>query len=80
MSPDQRAEYLRPYVLTTALREELLNLREESDGANLKLKPVKTGMGKDKVSSLTYALYYIREVEENKKKKRFKASDWLMMN
>lgn len=80
MTPDQRAKYLRPYVLTTALREELLNLREESDGANLKLKPVKTNMGKDKVSSLTYALYYVREEEENKKKKQFKASDWLMMN
>lgn len=80
MSAEQRADYLRPFVLTSVLKEEMLNLREENEGVNIILKRVSNMIQKDKVSSLIYALYYIREEEENKKKRRFKASDWLMMN
>jgi hypothetical protein len=40
MKPEQRAEYLKPYTLTSILKEEMLNLREENEGINIILKRV----------------------------------------
>jgi hypothetical protein len=48
----------------------MLNLREENEGINIKLKPANKNIGHDKVSSLLYAIYYIREYEDTKKKRR----------
>ena len=38
MTPEKRAEYLKPFTLTSILREEMLNLREENEGINIILK------------------------------------------
>jgi hypothetical protein len=38
MSPEQRNEYLMPYQLTSILRDQMLNLREENEGINIILK------------------------------------------
>jgi hypothetical protein len=38
MKPEERAEYLKPYTLTSVLREEMGNLREETEGINIILK------------------------------------------
>jgi len=38
MSLEQRAEYLKPFTLTSILKEEMLNLREENEGLNIILK------------------------------------------
>ena len=81
MSPEQRNEYLLPFTLTSILKEEMLNLREENAGINIILKSVNKRLGHDKVSSLEYGLYYIKEEEETKKKKktgRFK--DYMFMS
>ena len=81
MTPEQRAEYLKPYTLTSILKEEMLNLREENEGVNIILKQVNKKIKKDKFSALEYGLYYIKEIEENrKKKKRFNAKEWVFMN
>lgn len=81
MSPEERAKYLKPFIQTSILKEELLNLREENEGVNIILKQVNRSIGKDRFSSLEYGLYYIREVEESKKKrKRFNVKDLLLMN
>lgn len=81
MTPEERAEYLKPFTLTSILREELLNLREENEGINIILKQANKKIKKDKFSSLCYGLYYIKQEEESKKKrKKFKASDLLFMN
>ena len=81
MSTEERAKYLKPFTLTSILKEEILNLREENEGVNINLKQINRSIGKDKFSSLEYGLYYIREIEESKKKKkRFNAKDWLMKN
>lgn len=81
MTPEQRAEYLRPYVLTSILKEQLLNLREETEGVNIKLKQANKGIKKDKVSSLGYGVYYIKQEEENKKKKkRFDVRDLMLFS
>ena len=80
MTTDARKDYLKPFTLTTSLREEIMNLREENEGLNIILKQVNKNIKKDKVSALEYALYYIKKEEERKKKKTFRASDWMFMN
>lgn len=81
MTPEARNAYLQPYVYTSILKQELMNLKQENEGANIILKQCSRRIGKDKVSSLIYALLYIkREEEQKKKKRRFKASDWMLFN
>lgn len=70
MTPEERAEYLKPYTLTSILKEEMLNLREENEGINIILKQANRGIRKDKFSAMEYGLYYIKQVEDSKKKKR----------
>mgnify|MGYP004580239143 FL=1 len=57
-----------------------MNLREENEGVNIILKQANKAIKKDKVSSLEYGLYYIKQEEESKKKKRFSAKDWMFLN
>lgn len=81
MTPEERADYLRPYVLTDILKEELMNLREENEGVNIILKQANKGIGKDKFSALEYGLYYIKQEEDSKKKKkRFNVKDFMFMS
>ncbi len=81
MTPEQRAEYLKPFTLTSILKEEMMNLREETEGLNIILKQANKGIKKDKFSSLEYGLYYIEEEEEKKKKKKkFDAKQWKFFN
>lgn len=70
MSRDERDEYLRPFVLTSVLREELLNLREQTEGVNIILSRANKNIKKDKVSSLGYGLYYIKTEEDDPKRRR----------
>ena len=81
MKPEERAEYLKPFTLTSILREEMLNLREENEGINIILKQANKSIKKDKFSALCYGLYYIKQEEDSKKKrKKFNASEWMFMN
>jgi hypothetical protein len=81
MTTTERAKYLSPFTLTSILKEEILNLKEENEGVNIILKRVNKTIKKDTFSSLEYGLYYIREVEESKRKrKRFNVKDLLLMN
>lgn len=76
MSPDKRAEHLKPFTLTTILREQMLNLVEENEGVNIILKQSSKGIKKDKFSAFEYGLYYIKQEEDKKKKRKgFKISD-----
>ena len=69
MSMEQRNEYLRPFTLTTVLREQLLNLVEDNQGVNIILKQSSKSIPKDKFSAFTYGLYYIKQEEDRKKKR-----------
>ena len=81
MTPEERAEYLYPFTLTSILKEEMMNLREETEGLNIILKQANKRIIKDKFSAFEYGLYYIREEEENKKRKKArKISDFMFMN
>ena len=78
MTPEQRNGYLRPFILTSILKEQMLNLIEENQGVNIILKQSNRSVKKDKFSAFIYGLYYIRyEQELNKKKKRYNISDLL---
>ena len=81
MTPEQRAEYLKPFTLTSILREEMLNLREENEGVNIILKKANKSIAKDKFSAFEYGLYYIKQEEDSKKKKkRGRISDYMFLN
>lgn len=81
MTPEQRAEYLKPYTLTSIFKEEMLNLREENEGVNIILKQANKSIKKDKFSAFEYGLYYLKQEEDNKKKKKkFNAKEWMLMN
>ena len=75
MTPDKRAEHLKPFTLTTILREQMLNLVEENEGVNIILKQSSKGIKKDKFSAFEYGLYYIKQEEDRKRKKKFRVSD-----
>ena len=81
MKPEERAEYLKPFTLTSILKEEMMNLREENEGVNIILKQANKSIKKDKFSAFEYGLYYIKQEEDRKRKKRKKRfSDMLFMN
>lgn len=81
MTPEERANYLKPFTLTSILKEEMLNLREDNEGVNIILKQANRSIPKDKFSSFEYGLYYIKQLEDTRKKrKRFSAKDFLLMN
>ena len=78
MNIDERNEYLRPFILTSILKEQMLNLVEENEGVNIILKQSNRSIKKDKFSAFIYGLYYIRYEEElNKKKKKRNIVDFL---
>ena len=81
MRPEERAEYLKPFTLTSILREEMLNLREENEGVNIILKQANKSVPKDKFSALEYGLYYIKQEEDNKNRRRSRRfSDFMFMS
>ena len=80
MSPDKRAEHLKPFTLTTILREQMLNLVEENEGVNIILKQSSKGIKKDKFSAFEYGLYYIKQEEDRKKRKKFNVKDMMFFS
>lgn len=81
MTVEQRNEYLIPYQLTSNLRDQLLNLVQENDGANTILKQNNRGIKKDKHSALCHGMYYIKLEDERKnKRKSFNIADLCFVN
>ena len=70
MDASKRAEYLKPFTLTTILREQLLNLVEDNEGVNIILKQSSRNIPKDKFSAFEYGLYYIKQEEDRKRKRK----------
>ena len=81
MSPDERAEKLMPFTLTTVLKEQMMNLVEDNEGVNIILKQNNRGIKKDKFSAFEYGLYYVKLDEERKRKRKsHRISDFMFMN
>lgn len=78
MSPFDQMQYKMPYVQTTLLVYELINLDHETNGTNIKIVE-KTGMRKDRYSSLAYNYWVQCQLERevlNKKKNEFRIEDY----
>lgn len=70
LSTEEEVEFLVPYLQTTLLVNELMQLETEVHGNNMKLTPVYSSMRKDRYSSLIYGLWWIvRYLEARNKKK-----------
>lgn len=67
-SEEDKARMLNPYIQTTALTNELVNLEYESTGGYIKIKEVGANR-KDRYSSLAYGNYYADLLENDLKKK-----------
>ena len=81
MKPEERQDYLRPFTLTSILKDEMMNLREENEGVNIILKQANKSIAKDKFSAFEYGLYYIKLEEDSKRKrKRTRMSDFMFMS
>ena len=70
MTPEQRAEYLMPFVQTSILKDQMLNLIESNEGVNIILKQNNNSIKKDKFSAFEYGLYYAKLDEERKRKRK----------
>ncbi len=68
-----RAKHLKPYTMTSILKEEMLNLRRKhSSGSNqhVVLERVNSRIPKDKFSALEYGLYYVKLIDDLQRKKK----------
>ena len=70
MDSVKRNERLQPFVLTTILRNQMLNLVEDNEGVNIILKQSSRSIPKDKFSAFEYGLYYIKQEEDRRRKKK----------
>ena len=70
MDSVKRNERLMPFQLTTILRSQMLNLVEENEGVNIILKQSSKSIPKDKFSAFEYGLYYIKQEEDRRRKKK----------
>lgn len=63
MTEIQQAKLKLPYVQTTLLVGELVNLSHETSGGYVKVKE-KSGMRKDRYSSLEYGYYFVSQLDK----------------
>ena len=69
LDPDLKAKILMPYIQTTLLINELVNLQYEIIGANIKISE-RSNARKDRYSALAYGNYFATELERNITKKK----------
>lgn len=81
LSIKEKARYLKPYTLTTLLKDQMMNLiRKSEDMVNVGLKRSDNDIKKDKFSALEYGLYYISLKESTKKRTNGHISSYLNFN
>ena len=85
MSPEERADYLRPYVMTSILRDQMMNLivkdTENQNGMNITLTQYSKTIKKDKFSALMYAMYWCKlEEDQGRGRKDMRIEDLFLFN
>lgn len=81
MSLDEIARHLAPFITTSIMKEEMLNLQQKQEGKTIKLERINRRIGKDKFSSLEYGLWYLKQLEDKNINRRSQVSnivDYLM--
>ena len=76
LSQQHKAELEMPYVQTTLLIDELINLTYESSGGLIRVKE-RPGMRKDRYSSLMYGYYVVQELGKKLKPRVDQSPDWI---
>lgn len=66
MSPKEQAQVKAPFLQTSLMINELINLEYEVKGTNVKIKE-RSGMRKDRFSSLEYNIFISQELARNLK-------------
>jgi hypothetical protein len=61
---EEVAKYIAPFITTSIMKDEMLNLQRTDEGKNVQLKRINKRIGKDKFSSLEYMLYYVKQLED----------------
>jgi len=69
LNPQERLQYQLPYIQTTLLIDELIKLRHEENNGKVRVYE-RSGMRKDRYSSLAYN-YYVATQLETKLNKRY---------
>lgn len=69
LNSTQQGEVFSPYIQTSFLVEELINLDHEANGKIIKVKE-KPGMRKDRFSSLEYNYYVVNQIRAKKRRKK----------
>lgn len=81
LSPIEKTKLLLPYINTTLLIDELTKLQYEESGGKIRMFE-RTGMRKDRYSSLSYN-YYVATQIENKVSRQFnieaQSDDWFVI-
>lgn len=73
MKPAERLVRLAPHLETTRLFEEICNLRVKNSGNNTVVEQISSKINKDRFSSAEYALWRIKQEEDEYfRKKRYK--------
>lgn len=68
LSPKEKADKIRPFVLTSVLKTELMNLvRPETNAIKFSLVQENKKLGKDKVSALMYGIYVLKVLEDKER-------------
>ena len=79
MTIDERNEYLRPFILTSILKQQMMNLVEDNQGQNIILKQSNRHIKKDKFSALIYGLYYVKKDQALGRKKKSRDLSGLLL-
>lgn len=74
LTPQQKIQLQLPYINTTLLIEELVKLDHEETNGRIKLRE-RSGMRKDRYSSLAYNFWVASQIESKIKKKQGFAAD-----
>lgn len=76
MTLEERKLRLIPHEMTTLLFNEMSNLRLKRSGANLDivLEPINTRYPDDKYTAMSYGLWRIKELEDERSKRRKRSS------
>jgi hypothetical protein len=64
---DKLSDYLRPYIMTDFLQEEVMNLEYRQSGHRTDVKRISRSIQKDRFSALEYGLFYVNEIEKQNK-------------
>lgn len=79
MTEDEKLDWIVPFMLTSILKDQMINLQEKHEGINIILERTNKNIKKDKVSALGYGLWYIKvEVDDKAMARKTLSLDQMM--